>query len=34
VGNLVSGTGRRIRSRRATESVVGLALSAKINYSL
>jgi hypothetical protein len=28
----VSGTERRIRSRRATESVAGLALLAKIKY--
>jgi hypothetical protein len=30
VGKTVSGTLRRIRRRRATESVAGLALSAKI----
>jgi hypothetical protein len=30
VGKSVSGTVRRIRRRRATESVAGLALSAKI----
>jgi hypothetical protein len=32
VGKSVSGTERRIRSRRTTESVAGLALSAKLKY--
>jgi hypothetical protein len=32
VGKSFSGTNRRIRRRRTTESVAGLALSAKIKY--
>jgi hypothetical protein len=32
VGKYVPGTERRIRRQRATKSVTGLALSAKIKY--